>query len=396
MILPFRSKNPPESLPLATVLLIVANVTVFFLTSDGLAIREEVLGAWGLSAANFGPLHMLTSMFLHGDLFHLAGNMWFLYLFGFAVEGRLRTFKFLVLYLAAGAAGDLLHHLAFGAAQPDLPSIGASGAIMGVMGAALYMFPFGRVSVLYFFGIWWYGQWQVPMWGIALWYLGVDIVMAVVVGALSGVAHLAHLGGAVGGVLVCLLLRPRRDSMTASDAKATFDDTRDLSLLSQSELAEMHRSNPDDTTIVLNWMHRSLRDTHGVGPDCLHAFKRLLPKMLQEHDPGPIGFCVASLAYAPGALSPRILVDMAGRLERAGDPSLALKLYEGVLRDPASSASDQETATYRIGLICESSLGNFPRAAESYRRILREWPMGPFGDQAKSRLQAVEARLARP
>jgi membrane associated rhomboid family serine protease len=394
MLLPYRSKNPPESLPIVTVLLIVANVFVFILTSNGFEVREEVVNQWGLTGNNFGPLHMLTSMFLHADVFHLLGNMWFLYLFGFAVEGRIRSLAFVALYLAAGASGDLLHHLLFGMVDPTMPSIGASGAIMGVMGAALYMFPFGQVSVFYWLGFVWYGTFSVPIWGVSLWYLGTDLLLAMFVGASSGVGHLAHLGGAAGGFLFCAALRFRRDSALASDAKAIFSDMGDLSLLSQAELAEMNRFNPNDTTIALNWMHRSLREQGGVRPECVASFLRLLPKMLQEHEVGTVGYCVAALAYAPGTVSVRDLLQVAGALEKFGEANLAVRLYEAILREPAAGPADRESATFRIGIISECVFGNHQRAAESYRDVIRQWPMSPFAEQARARLAAVEGSVS--
>src|SRR5438034_7636576 len=264
MLLPFRSKNPPESLPLGTIGLLAANVLIFLATQENLVIKENVVWQNGLSADNAGPLTFLSSMFLHGDILHLLGNMWFLYLFGFAVEGRLKTIKFLVLYFASGVTGGLLQLVT--SAGSHTPMIGASGAIMGVVGAALYMFPYGKVDFVFGWGL---VYWRVVTWHmywVAIYYIGFDIVM-VFLGP-GPVAHFAHIGGAAGGILMCFLFRAPRDSQQASDAKAIFSETKDLRYLSPRELAAMAQHNPNDTTLVLNWMHRCLRDSMGVSPEC--------------------------------------------------------------------------------------------------------------------------------
>src|SRR5947209_6003270 len=162
MLLPYKSKNPPESFPFATIGLIAINLIVYACTTkDGLSIRREVVEQYAVSGEHFTLLRCFTSMFLHGGVLHILGNMWFLYLFGFAVEGRLRSLKFLIVYMAAGFAGDLLHQALLGSSHPERFSLGASGAIMGILGSALYMFPFSKVNFVW---SWSYTWWQVVTW----------------------------------------------------------------------------------------------------------------------------------------------------------------------------------------------------------------------------------------
>ncbi len=149
MLIPIRSKNPPESFPFVTILLMAANVIVYACTSNGLEIKKKSLESLAITGHTFDFPHLISSMFLHAGIFHLAGNMLFLYLFGFAVEGRMRSFKFFLLYMLSGVAGSGLHYLFEGRLHPEIPSLGASGAIMGVLGAALVIFPFSKVTFLY-------------------------------------------------------------------------------------------------------------------------------------------------------------------------------------------------------------------------------------------------------
>ncbi len=387
LLLPIRSKNPPESLPIGTCCLIGLNLLLFLLTQDGGEIRKDVLEQWGLKATNSDLPHMFSSMFLHANVLHILGNMWFLYLFGFAVEGRLKTFKFLMVYLAAGLCGDGLDLIYSGAFHPNVPSLGASGAVMGVMGAALYLFPHAKVSM--FYGIifrWGVADW--PMWGVGLFFILFDNVLPLLLRLEDGVGHFAHLGGVLGGFLLCIPLRPRRDSARASEAKATLSETKHLGYLQGHQLGDLHKANPEDPLVVLHWMDQSLRSVQGPGQEVVDAYFKLLPRMLKELDILPVASSLLNLMRFPGMVRSRELLEAAARVERAGEPTLAMSLYEATLQSSGVSASDLEIATFRIAVLCDGPLKNPARSAQCYQEIITKWPMGPFADQAKARLGA--------
>ena len=156
------------------------------------------------------PLYgtILTSMFVHGGLFHLAGNMLYLWIFGDNVEDRLGRVRYLLFYLLSGvgaAAAQILSD-----PHSKIPMVGASGAISGVLGAYLLLYPHARVVTLVFFG------WLVRVIEIrALIVLGFWIVVQLVSGLLTwgaqvgGVAWFAHVGGFVAGLVMVLPLRRR-------------------------------------------------------------------------------------------------------------------------------------------------------------------------------------------
>lgn len=398
MVLPLRSKNPPESFPFVTIFLIVANVLVYLVTTqNGLVARESIVMDWGVKASSFTPLKILTSMFLHAGLMHLVGNMWFLALFGIAVEGRLRWYRFLPLYLLAGAFGGALHVYVLGRAHPDVPLIGASGAIMGIVGAALWMFPYAKVTMLSRWGergdglgmLFPTSDW--PMWGVALYFLGFDLLYYVLLGKASGTAHLAHLGGALAGLVLCAVCRPHRDSETASESKATLAEVKDLAVLSRMELAELHLGNPTDDLITLHWMTKSLRDPQGPNQACVNAFFKALPKMRREMDPRVLAAPIVGLA--PGGLvKAREMVSFAGDLERAQDNVNAMRLYEMAYGAADATEAEQETACFRCGLICENVVHNRERAVDCYAEVVHRWPMGPFAQQAQTRLNGIRGR----
>src|SRR5258708_37049548 len=134
-MLQFRAKNPPEHFPFVTVGLIVANTLVFALTSHYcLFIRHEIVEDFAVSHNTLSLFRLITAMFLHHDLLHLAGNMLFLWIFGASSEGRMRPWFLLPSYLIAGLAGGMLHELFMGHLHPAQLSLEASGAVMGVAG----------------------------------------------------------------------------------------------------------------------------------------------------------------------------------------------------------------------------------------------------------------------
>ncbi|HPW19013.1 MAG TPA: rhomboid family intramembrane serine protease [Candidatus Aminicenantes bacterium] len=192
-----------------TVLLIAANVAVFALQAVGpRGLESSVVrfGAVPYDIAHFRAaggaggvpplLTLLTSMFLHGGLFHLLGNMLYLWIFGNNVEDRLGPFRFILFYLGSGVAAALAHILA----QPSsrVPMIGASGAIAGVLGAYAVLFPRARVRTLVFF----VGVVRVPAaLVLGLWFL----LQVLNVGMGGGVAWFAHIGGFLAGILLIRL-----------------------------------------------------------------------------------------------------------------------------------------------------------------------------------------------
>lgn len=179
--------------------------------SDPAAERAFVLG-YGMIPAEIVQGRQLqtlvTSMFLHGGILHLLGNMWYLYIFGDNVEDRLGRLQYLAVYLVSGLFGSLLHILV--SPHSAIPTIGASGAISGVMGAYLVLFPRARVltlvPILFFLRF---------LYLPASLLLGFWILMQLLYGCSAapgsgGVAYFAHIGGFAVGVLAALLARRRR------------------------------------------------------------------------------------------------------------------------------------------------------------------------------------------
>lgn len=202
---PIRDHNPSQQTPWVTYGLIAANIALFLLTSPltGGEMLWARLALYPL-AVTHGELlwGLLTHMFLHGGLLHLAGNMLFLWIFGDNMEEQLGHVGFLAFYLAAGLAAAAAQTLA----EPlsPIPMVGASGAIAGVMGGYLLLFPRAKVDIVAIFIVF-FKVFTLPAWIV----LGVWLAIQIFGGYSSpgdqgGVAYWAHAGGFVAGALLAL------------------------------------------------------------------------------------------------------------------------------------------------------------------------------------------------
>jgi membrane associated rhomboid family serine protease len=210
-VIPIRDVIPSRTTPFVTISLIVLNVLVFLQMPPGdSAAFELFIRTWGVTPADFHGGAVLTSMFVHAGFGHLFSNMLFLWIFGDNVEDRLGHGRYLAFYLLCGLAAALLQ--VFVEAGSRIPMVGASGAIAGVLGAYLVMFPHSRVLTLVFVAFI-----EVPaVLLLGLWFAtqllsGLGTLAAVRPEDMGGVAFWAHAGGfAAGAALVLLFRRPER------------------------------------------------------------------------------------------------------------------------------------------------------------------------------------------
>lgn len=205
--------------PLVTYVLIALNVLVFFLELNN---GESFIQRWAFVPSRFlaDPggdfITLFTSMFMHAGWLHLLGNMLYLWIFGDNVEDRLGHGLFIVFYILCGLAATFAQ-LAFNM-DSNIPNLGASGAIAGVLGAYLIMFPRGRVNVLL-------GRFVTPMSAlivIGFWFL-IQIFSQISAFTASsqtegGVAYMAHIGGFIAGVILTFLLGGNRRALPPASA----------------------------------------------------------------------------------------------------------------------------------------------------------------------------------
>ena len=204
--------------PVVTFALIAINVLVFFVELSG---GDQFIQSWAFIPARFNAdpagdaVTVLTAMFMHGGWVHLFGNMLFLWIFGDNVEDRFGHRNFLIFYLLAGIAATFAQYI-FNPGS-SIPNVGASGAIAGVLGAYIIMFPQSRVNVLL-------GRQVVAMPAVIV--LGMWIALQLVSGVgtiaytdesadVGGVAYMAHIGGFVAGLVLTFLFRNAGPGTTA-------------------------------------------------------------------------------------------------------------------------------------------------------------------------------------
>ncbi len=213
---PIRDHNPSQKTPFVTWSLIAINVLVFLsyqpLFGDDRALMIFFL-RWGMVPQLLSQGHgdwstVVTSMFLHGGWLHLIGNMLFLWIFGDNMEEEFGHLGFLLFYLASGAGAAIWQYAT--APWSPVPMVGASGAIAGVMGGYLLLFPRARVDILFIFIIF-FRIFTVPAWGMLGVWFGLQLMNGLLSDAAAGgVAYWAHAGGFIVGLVLTLPLWLRR------------------------------------------------------------------------------------------------------------------------------------------------------------------------------------------
>jgi membrane associated rhomboid family serine protease len=219
-MIPLKDDNPTRSVPVVTIALVVVNVAIFVwelllppTVRDDVILKMAVIPAeithlapFTVDQALYNGMTLFTSMFLHGSVLHLIGNMLYLWIFGNDIEDIMGHGRYLLFYALCGLAGSL-SQIAVG---PDssVPMIGASGAIAGVLGAYLVLFPTARVLTLIFI-VFFIRIVKIPALIVLGFWLLIQLLNAgqVVPG---GVAWFAHIGGFVAGLALIVPFRRRR------------------------------------------------------------------------------------------------------------------------------------------------------------------------------------------
>ena len=219
-MIPLRDDNPTTIRPLLTVaLIVVCALTFFWQLSLGRGQEAAVYALGVIPAVLFDEARLvserewvapaltpITSMFLHGGFMHLAGNMLYLWIFGNNIEDAMGHVRFVVFYLVCGVAA------VFAQALPDpdsvIPMIGASGAISGVLGAYLLLYPHARVLVVIPLGFYFHSMSLKAGWVLIIWF-GMQLVNSMLSGPEPGVAWYAHIGGFVAGLALIPIFKPQ-------------------------------------------------------------------------------------------------------------------------------------------------------------------------------------------
>jgi len=199
-ILPIQEGNPPKKFPLINLLLIGVNFYVFFKTAMQVNY-EQIILRYGFIPAHAHFEDVASSMFLHGGLGHLLGNMYFLYVFGDKVEEKLGKLPYLFTYFLCGFGACYLQYRMD--PHSALPMIGASGAISGVCALYMVMFPWQKMRLQFFFLI--FPIFSIParaLFVVGIWFLEQYFMARITPISMGGVAFWAHVGGFLTGLLL--------------------------------------------------------------------------------------------------------------------------------------------------------------------------------------------------
>ncbi len=300
-LIPLRDSDRTPGVPRATLLLIIVNLAIF-LYGLGLPLRE-LQSIWinygaipyrvtnlPLLLASGNPqvvLTLVTSQFLHAGFLHILANMWYLWVFGDNVEGRLGSTRFVLLYLGSGVLGNLAH----AAANPVslVPTIGASGAVAGVLGAYFLSFPRARILTIVPLGFF-VTVAEVPALLFLLVWIGLQVfngLAALGASSAQAVAWWAHIGGFVAGLLLARLLAGRARGRPPVPAATT-------------SRAPQRAPDPGGRVLGLDWGQRrigvAVSDELGLIASPLGYLERGSPAddadrlgaLIEEHEPGRI------------------------------------------------------------------------------------------------------------
>lgn len=206
-MIPLRALLTRYSTPAVTLVIILANTAIFLYEwVQPYYLRNVFIEHYGLVPDRLHLSALVTSMFLHGGWLHLIGNMWFLWVFGSHIEDAIGSAKYAILYLVCGVAAAIVQALVM--AGSPIPTIGASGAIAGIMGAFLLLYPRVRILTLLFLFVF-IMTIDVPAALMLIYWFAIQLLSGVAsfasISNAGGVAWFAHVGGFVCGILLVRL-----------------------------------------------------------------------------------------------------------------------------------------------------------------------------------------------
>ncbi|MBC7526329.1 MAG: rhomboid family intramembrane serine protease [Chthonomonadaceae bacterium] len=395
LFIPYRAKNPPERFPYVTLGLIIANILIFVFTSEGGSITLDAVEQYALSWNTFSVVRLFCAVFLHANVPHLAFNMLGLWLFGAALEGRLNHFKYMIVYLLSGICGYLAFELVVGINSPEQFTLGASGAVMGLCGAYLYVFPYSTICVFFWIILrfWWAALWEWQARYVVILYLAVDLISQFLFKKGDGVAHMAHIGGAFAGLAAVWILRVRRDNEEVSNVQAARAEIKDYSYFSANELEPLVSQPTEDMHLILAYCERatSSRTERDRTERVLQLLNYYSLPLMDKIDPQRLAYVLLSVPVQGGGLPQVYYLRLASRLERAHSNDLASQLYRRVY-DLSPSTPDSEAALFRLSQLMQNVFGNRDYAITTYTEQLRLFPHGSFSTQARHELQKLQGQ----
>ena len=261
---------------------------------------------------------------------------------------------------------------------------------MGCMGAALYMFPHSLVD---FFYAWAYYSWGVTSWRmywVAAYYMGYNLLFGLL--GFGNVGYFAHIGGFLGGVIVCFFFIVKRDNATASDAKALIQNESDYIILNEHELSSIAESKSEDPRLALAWMIRSITAMGPINIECLKAFHSQFHEILKVAEPENLERLAIHGSMQEGLFSSAEALELADRLAHLFNFELSERMYLYAINSKDKTDDEHAEAILKFGRLQELSLLNVESAKLAYADLLQKYPMHPLAPQARMHLDEIAKR----
>lgn len=357
--------NVDRRTPIVSLLLIAANIAAAFL----LLWQPSVIDAYGFVPARPSVVAALVSLFLHQNLFHLLGNMLFLAAAGPAAEKAVGSLRFFGVYLACGLAGIAAHW--FLAGMPEVPLIGASGAVAGCVALASVRFYGVRVPLAPGF--------SVPLLAVSAAWLGLQVVggMVSLTTQTAAVSFWAHVGGAAAGLLLALAFRTQKDAYREASSRR-IEEMAERSPAATLAAAEDHlKSHPNDLDALLEkgGSLARLGEREAAAEAFRAAFESAPPARQAD-----VVACVAE-SDCLEALPASKRAFLAAKLQY-GQTDLAARLYESVVRDPQADSLRPDALLALAEIRREA---NPDEASRFVTELLTAYPLHPAAEIAKSK-----------
>ncbi|MDQ7779172.1 MAG: rhomboid family intramembrane serine protease [Planctomycetota bacterium] len=381
MILPYKIDIETERTPHVTYALVAVNVLVFALTGFGNAAGEELFYRYGVVPDAPTVLSLFTSAFLHVNWVHLLLNMFFLWLFGPGVEDRLGRILFAVAYVALGALAALMHTLLVPGHLGDIPAVGASGAISGVMGLFVAVHPRARVKFLYF------SEWtflktlaSMPAFMfLGFWFIGQVLLWSLGAGEIQEVAFEAHLGGFAGGFVLGIAVAARahlRLLGAASRRRAELERCIDeLRRGNRKEAAAVLQSLAQDDSSPAAGLFCARIGAQPASMETAEGCLVLLRGFIERNDgPGAVSAYIA-LREAGGdtLMSGRDYTHVAKGLMKMQRPRLALSVLKDCLQKSQDRAEDDHVL-FEIARCYQDRIPDAEKAMSVLDMLLKTYP----------------------
>jgi membrane associated rhomboid family serine protease len=382
MFLPIGDDNPNERPAYVHYCIMGVNVAAFIYTLGQGYDAERFLLAWGFVPAHFSLLTLFTSMYIHGGVGHIFGNMLFLSIVGDNVEDRLGHVGYFVFYHLAGAAACLAH--AALTRHGAMPLVGASGAISGVMGAYAIFFPRAKIKIWYWLFFFLFGVAYVSAgWAVGLWFVE-QLLLRAVLGE-QGVSYDAHIGGIVFGVTTALVLRGfflgkpdvvrRVVGLRAPEGRSRW---RRASEEPQQTLRPVEFAQPAVTEL-----ETGIDDNEGLSRGLRAGDLQLAYR-----------YFTRAAAVNPAALDETLAMRFAEALLTTGSYGPAVRVYELIAQHGPESVHAPEAA-FRLGVILSRAFSDFDAARPWLAAAVRTHPSARQRQRAFDELKRIDAHLRR-